>query len=110
MPPYLNVNCTVLSTQYSVLTGLAELADEGPGVLADALEGGPELLALRAVVARVGVAARLAVLDDLAEVHAHVRVDVQHLAVHHQAPEAPDQPLRDGALLEQVPATQNQPR
>lgn len=71
-----------------------------PRVLANALEVRPELLAVPAVLAGIWHAARLAVLDDLGQVHRHVAVDVEDLAVHDQPSEASDQPLLHRRFLE----------
>lgn len=76
----------------SALTCLAELSDVSPGIVADALEAAPELLALGSVATGRWDAGGLAVLDNLRQMHRHVAVDVQNLAVDHQAPEAANEP------------------
>lgn len=70
------------------LTCLTELSDVGPGIVADTLEAAPQLLALGSVAAGRGDAGGLAVLDNLRQMHRHVAVDVQDLAIDHQATEA----------------------
>lgn len=72
------------------LTAFTEISNVRPRIFTDALEVRPELLALTAIFAWVGHAARLTVLNNLGQVHRHVTVDIQNFTVHYQTSEATD--------------------
>lgn len=73
-----------------------------PGIVADALKAAPELLALGAIATGRWDAGWLAVLDNLRQMHRHVAVDVENLAVDHQPTEAANKAGLNWQLLQQV--------
>lgn len=87
-----------------VLTKLAVVTQVSPGVLTLTHIWTPTLLTQRTILTGIGVAAGFAVLGDGGQVDGDVSVDVQDLAVHHQAAEATDQAIFYISLAHQLTA------
>ena len=83
---------------FKLLTLLAVRPRIRPRVLANALETVPQFFTPGAVLARIGITFGFALFYDVAQMNAHVRVDVQNFSVHHQTTETSHQSWILGAL------------